>query len=59
MVRLTQILRWSDYFHMPKRYIERVKFNGTVIGNSLSEFKTKESNSIETIGNIETLFFNS
>ncbi len=37
MVRLTQILRWSDYFHMPKRYIERVKFNGTVIGNFLSD----------------------
>ncbi len=33
MVRLTPILRWSDYFHMPKRYIERAKFNGTVIGN--------------------------
>ena len=33
MVRLSQILRWSDYYNIPKRYIERVKFNGTVIGN--------------------------
>lgn len=33
MVRLSQILRWSDYYNIPKRYLERVKFNGTVIGN--------------------------
>ncbi|CAF1552502.1 unnamed protein product [Adineta ricciae] len=36
MVRLTPILRWSDYFHMPKRFVERMKFNGTVIEGNMN-----------------------
>lgn len=36
MVRFTKILRWSDYYNVPKRYIERVKFNGTVIEGNMN-----------------------
>ncbi|CAF3350450.1 unnamed protein product [Rotaria socialis] len=36
MVRLTPILRWSDYFNVPKRYVERVKFNGTAIEGNMN-----------------------
>ncbi|CAF3948956.1 unnamed protein product [Rotaria magnacalcarata] len=36
MVRLTPILRWSDYFNVPKRYVERAKFNGTVIEGNMN-----------------------
>ncbi|CAF0732792.1 unnamed protein product [Adineta steineri] len=41
MVRLTPILRYSDYFHMPKRYVERVKFNGTVIEGNMNVIPNK------------------
>ncbi|CAF0807670.1 unnamed protein product [Rotaria sp. Silwood1] len=36
MVRLTPILRWSDYFNLPKRYVERAKFKGTVIEGNMN-----------------------
>ncbi|CAF0902647.1 unnamed protein product [Didymodactylos carnosus] len=31
MVRLTSVLHWSDYYNIPKRFIDRAKFIGTYI----------------------------